>query len=71
MRRQEERMTELPEYEHLVQYYETDQMGVVHHSNYIRWFERFTSRISKSEEELSNMGLLISSLSSEKSSKRK
>jgi len=27
------------QYEHLVQYYETDQMGVVHHSNYIRWFE--------------------------------
>ena len=26
-------------YRHLVQYYETDQMGVVHHSNYIRWFE--------------------------------
>ena len=24
---------------HKVQYYETDQMGVVHHSNYIRWFE--------------------------------
>ena len=24
---------------HTVQYYETDQMGVVHHSNYIRWFE--------------------------------
>ena len=22
-----------------VKYYETDQMGVVHHSNYIRWFE--------------------------------
>lgn len=22
-----------------VRYYETDQMGVVHHSNYIRWFE--------------------------------
>ena len=22
-----------------VHYYETDQMGVVHHSNYIRWFE--------------------------------
>jgi acyl-CoA thioester hydrolase len=21
------------------QYYETDQMGVIHHSNYIRWFE--------------------------------
>ncbi len=24
---------------HKVQYYETDQMQVVHHSNYIRWFE--------------------------------
>lgn len=22
-----------------VQFYETDQMGIVHHSNYIRWFE--------------------------------
>ncbi len=27
------------EYLHKVQYYETDKMGVVHHSNYIRWFE--------------------------------
>ena len=26
-------------YEHKPQYYETDQMGIVHHSNYIRWFE--------------------------------
>ncbi len=26
-------------YSHTVQYYETDQMGCVHHSNYIRWFE--------------------------------
>lgn len=26
-------------YIHKVQYYETDKMGVVHHSNYIRWFE--------------------------------
>lgn len=24
---------------HKVQYYETDKMGIVHHSNYIRWFE--------------------------------
>ena len=29
----------LYQYEHKVQYYETDKMGVVHHSNYIRWFE--------------------------------
>lgn len=26
-------------YTHKVQYYETDQMGIAHHSNYIRWFE--------------------------------
>ena len=26
-------------YRHAVQYYETDRMGVVHHSNYIRWME--------------------------------
>ena len=26
-------------YEHRVQYYETDKMGIVHHSNYIRWME--------------------------------
>lgn len=26
-------------YEHRVQYYETDKMKCVHHSNYIRWFE--------------------------------
>lgn len=26
-------------YEHKVQYYETDKMNCVHHSNYIRWFE--------------------------------
>lgn len=30
-------------YEHRVQYYETDQMGCVHHSNYIRWFEEIRS----------------------------
>ncbi len=32
-------MSKLPSYEHVVQYYETDKMGIVHHSNYIRWFE--------------------------------
>ena len=26
-------------YFHIVQYYETDRMGVTHHSNYIRWME--------------------------------
>ena len=26
-------------YSRRVYYYETDKMGIVHHSNYIRWFE--------------------------------
>ena len=26
-------------YIHTVQYYETDKMGITHHSNYIRWME--------------------------------
>lgn len=26
-------------YRHTVQYYETDRMGIAHHSNYIRWME--------------------------------
>ena len=26
-------------YQHYVQYYETDKMGVTHHSNYIRFME--------------------------------
>ena len=24
---------------HEVQYYETDRMGITHHSNYVRWME--------------------------------
>ena len=24
---------------HLTQYYETDQMGVIHHANYVKWME--------------------------------
>lgn len=27
------------EYKHKVHYYETDRMGITHHSNYIRWME--------------------------------
>ena len=29
----------MTEYKHVVQYYETDKMGITHHSNYIRWME--------------------------------
>ena len=38
----------LKEYEHHAQYYETDQMGCVHHSNFIRWMEE--SRIDMMEQ---------------------
>ncbi|MCB5712978.1 YbgC/FadM family acyl-CoA thioesterase [Lactonifactor sp. BIOML-A3] len=38
----------LPAYEHKAQYYETDQMGIIHHSNYIRWFEE--ARVSLMEQ---------------------
>ncbi len=30
---------EIKDYTHYVQYYETDKMGITHHSNYIRWME--------------------------------
>ena len=30
---------EIRKYTHYVQYYETDRMGITHHSNYIRWME--------------------------------
>lgn len=33
---------------HKAQYYETDQMGIIHHSNYIRWFEE--ARVNFMEE---------------------
>ncbi|MCR4605038.1 MAG: acyl-CoA thioesterase [Eubacterium sp.] len=29
----------MSDYKHVVSYYETDKMGVTHHSNYIRWME--------------------------------
>ncbi len=46
-----------------VQYYETDKMGIVHHSNYIKWFEE--ARIFYMQEmgflykEMENKGVMI------------
>ncbi len=44
------------------QYYETDQMGVVHHSNYIRWFEEarveFLERIGAGYKEMEAAGII-------------
>ena len=44
-------------------YYETDQMGVVHHSNYIRWFEEaridFFRQHGIDYREMENQGIII------------
>lgn len=51
-------------YTHKTQYYETDQMGVIHHSNYIRWFEEarvyFLEQIGYSYQRIENELQLIS-----------
>ncbi|WP_373217041.1 acyl-CoA thioesterase [Ruminococcus sp. 5_1_39BFAA] len=41
-------MQKIVPWKHKVQYYETDQMKIVHHSNYIRWFEE--ARVSMLEQ---------------------
>ena len=54
-------------YERRAQYYETDQMGIIHHSNYIRWFEEarlhFMDEIGLSYAKIEEMGILIPVLS--------
>lgn len=55
-------MHSIKPYEHRVQYYETDQMGVVHHSNYIRWFEEartdFMEQMGLGYDEMERRGIL-------------
>lgn len=54
---------------HKVQYYETDQMKVVHHSNYIRWMEEarieHLNAIGVSYAELEQRGIISPVLSVE------
>jgi acyl-CoA thioester hydrolase len=49
-------------YKHKVQYYETDKMGITHHSNYIRWMEEaridFLEHIGWEYAKLEDMGLV-------------
>lgn len=49
-------------YQHKVQYYETDRMGIVHHSNYIRWMEEarinFLGQIGWDYAKLEEMGII-------------
>ena len=49
-------------YKHTVQYYETDKMGITHHSNYIRWMEEarvyFMSQIGWDYARLEKEGVI-------------
>lgn len=49
-------------YLHHVQYYETDRMGITHHSNYIRWMEEarvaFLEELGWGYEKLEDMGIV-------------
>ena len=53
----------MKDYIHKVQYYETDKMAIVHHSNYIRWFEEarvdWLEQIGCTMETIENEGVLI------------
>ncbi len=50
------------EIQHKVQYYETDQMKVVHHSNYVRWLEEarigYLDSVGVSYAELEPRGII-------------
>lgn len=56
-------MDKIKLYEHRVSYYETDQMGIVHHSNYIRWFEDarvdFLEQVGFSYKKMEDAGIMI------------
>lgn len=51
----------MEKYIHKVQYYETDKMGLVHHSNYIRWMEEariyWLEKINFGFDKLESMGI--------------
>lgn len=57
----------IPAYLHKIQYYETDCMQIVHHSNYIRFFEEartdFLEKVGTSYVEIERMGYIIPVLS--------
>ncbi|HBI60082.1 MAG TPA: acyl-CoA thioesterase [Lachnospiraceae bacterium] len=51
------------EYSRKINYYETDQMGIVHHSNYIRFFEEarldMMKKVGLDYRALEEMGIII------------
>ena len=49
-------------YKHTVKYYETDRMGITHHSNYVRWMEEaridFLEKIGWGLDRIEAMGIV-------------
>ncbi len=49
-------------YKHKVNYYETDKMGITHHSNYIRWMEEarvaYLAEVGWDYDKLESLGII-------------
>lgn len=62
-------MEKVVTYERSPFYYETDKMGVVHHSNYIRWFEEARINFMREAEfpydKIESVGIMMPVLSVE------
>ena len=56
-------------YKHKVNYYETDKMGITHHSNYIRWMEEarvaYLAEVCWDYDKLESLGIISPVLSVE------
>ena len=54
-------------YKRQANYYETDQMGIIHHSNYVRWFEEarmnFMDEIGFPYAKVEELGIIVPVLS--------
>lgn len=61
-------------YERSPFYYETDRMNVIHHSNYIRWFEEaridFMKKAGYPYDKMESIGIMLSVLSASCSYKK-
>lgn len=53
----------MKDYVRSVQYYETDKMGIVHHSNYVKWFEEarifYMEQLGFVYKEMEDKGVMI------------
>lgn len=55
-------MSQIEPYKRTAYYYETDRMDIIHHSNYIRWFEEaridFMEKVGYSYRKMENQGVM-------------